>query len=120
MRKFVNFAFVVMFFVSCSVDGNDQDKPYLSVTPNNIAVINFGANSTIASKTGSRIPAAIIRVFIFIRLQTVCYDGKIVQLPRQDRWEKSQAKAHPCIQTLNMHTAREGSWKFFFLRLDEE
>lgn len=37
MRKFVNFAFVVMFFVSCSVDVSDQNKPYLSVTPNNIA-----------------------------------------------------------------------------------
>lgn len=37
MRKFVNFAFVVMFFVSCSKDTNATKQHYLSVTPNNIS-----------------------------------------------------------------------------------
>jgi hypothetical protein len=37
MRKFVNFAFVVMFFVSCSKDTNVTKQHYLSVTPNNIS-----------------------------------------------------------------------------------
>lgn len=37
MRKFVNFAFVVMFFVSCQEGGNYPKQSFLSVTPNNIA-----------------------------------------------------------------------------------